>query len=161
MSEQVQKLLDDTNDAANKLKALMDHAVDVARGTIEAGDENLPTWILQNAKGCISIFITPWSNDKEKDIISILIRSQIKVTKAIRLVFVSECWIVQTKVDEDIHCQPMHHPLRKEFLMVTGEGINGEMLIHNYPILRPSNKLGEVIKNDDFESGTGRFINMF
>lgn len=160
MTDAIQETLDRSNEAATKLSDLLDQAVNVARATIEAGEENMPTWLLQDAEGRLEIYFTPWSSNLDKALAGLFMCRQIKLNKAVRVVFVSETWMVETKGDKEIHCQPSQHPDRKEVLMINGEDKTGEQVYRHYEILRPQNKLGPAM-NRDYAVSVGRFANMF
>lgn len=153
------------------LEELMEHCVTIARNTIEAGDENLPQWVLQTQDKSIHVMLTPWSNLEEKRNAQLAVLFQMRDIKAVRCVFICEGWCVRTTKEKELDCQPMHHPDRIEVLMVYGEEREQLMLgqklpatgIHkNFPILRPQNTLGNPTSMEE-QGGIseGRFVNIF
>lgn len=157
------------------LEELMEHCIKIARSTVEAGDENLPQWVLQTKDGGIHIMITPWGTLEEKRNAQLAVIFHMKEIEAVRFVFICEGWCVRVLADskEDALAGPLpsEHPDRIEVLMIYGEEDEQLMLgkklprtgIHrNFPILRPENKLGDATTIEE-QGGTaeGRFVDIF
>lgn len=113
------------------------------------------TFFIQSPPSHIDIFITPWSDDREKMAACAMIRKHLQKTGALRYVLLAESWLSNEAFDEEGEWQrPSEQPDRREALIAIGVNADGSMEFRQAEIVINDNNeriLDEVkrISTDD------------
>jgi hypothetical protein len=105
------------------LDALIDHAYEHARTVLierRTGDDQLaPAWLTIGGDGAVTITITPWSDEFEKDLVVAAMRHTMRETGVVAYSFVSEAWSASEpeSYDPKRHGWPKDRPDRQEVVI--------------------------------------------
>lgn len=129
----------------------------------------LPMWTLIAEDGTVIPIMTPFTNDTEKEITSLIIKKLVKENHGVRLGFLSETWMVsQAEAPELTHenakdIVPSEHPQRREGILLLVEDKFGKHLSGWYEIKRDDKGNGSLspFRSGIFDNVSGRFGEMF
>lgn len=146
---------------------LMDHMVSFAQKYFDSENVLMPMWTLIDERGEIYVYLTPFSNGAEKDLIAELIKSKIKEDNAVRYGFMSETWMTTVSKETPRHVleniTPSEHPNRKEAILIMVEDRDGKRLNGMMEIIRDDvdhGTLNDITTSGEIDRGF-RFGNMF
>ena len=147
------------------IESLIRVAYTGARSIIAKGEEAAPIWFACTASGDIFVYITPWQDDREKQMIASALRLIFAARNVVRYVMASEAWIVHRSKEEmddeggDLPV-PSECPDRQEVLSIFGVE-EGRSIGAQAPILHTGDErsLGPLKIFDDVQS-SGRFVDL-
>lgn len=157
-----------------KLQKLFDvAALNAAKLFLEGDDhEVLPMWHAVQGNGEHTLIVTPWNNDKEKEIAVAGLRQLFRERQVKRFVFIVEAWTAEVKPSEIVDVDKAYreysgpraseHPDRREILMVSAEDRDGSQIMGFYYILRPEHGPPTLspLKVQPYDATAGRMVGL-
>jgi hypothetical protein len=99
------------------------HAESVLIG--KDGASILPTFVIESASGAIAIIATPWTSERDKEMVVYALRATMRKAGVVRYSFVSEAWMATAPPGAEFnarladHEMPSQRPDRVEVVIIS------------------------------------------